>query len=125
MDRVSSELRQESLNKLRELLPPGSTVYTVLRHKSRGGTTRWIDLFVIANSHRTPDDQPRLVYLSGYAWNIGVGEGKHPADQRDGRGGLRVSGGGMDMGYALVHHLRSLLSPDDRAAGYDLRQEWI
>lgn len=145
--RVSEELRQESLDRLRELLPPGTTVHCVLRHVSRSGMCRWIDLFTFeprANGQKCAQN-----YLSGYAWNVGTGEGQHPGDQRDGRGGLRVSGCGMDMGFALVYDLSRRLYPDgfacigpDRSCpsndhnnrverkhhpegGYALRHAWI
>lgn len=103
--RVSEELRQESLDRLREQLPPGSTVYTVLRHVSRSGMCRWIDLFAF-------DKEGVKFYVSGYAWNVGVGDGAHPNDQRSGGGGLRIGGCGMDMGFALVYELSRILYPD-------------
>lgn len=136
--RVNEELRQESLARLRELLPPGATVHCVLRHKSRSGMCRWIDLFTFE-----PDGSK--TYLSGYAWNVGTGEGAHPADQSG--GGLRVSGCGMDMGFALVYDLSRRLYRDGFACigercpsndhnnretrqhhpdgGYALRHDWI
>lgn len=138
--RVSEELRQESLERLRELLPPGSTVHCVLRHVSRSGMCRWIDLFTFE-----PDGAK--TYLSGYAWNVGIGEGQHPNDQRDSRGGLRISGCGMDMGFALTYQLSRTLYPEGFACagercpsndhsnrverkhhpegGYALRHAWI
>jgi len=132
--------RDEALDRLRELLHPGDTVYTVLRHVSRSGMSRRIDLYVIV------DGRPR--WLSGLAAKAC---GYRLADGVGGRS-LHVSGGGMDMGFSVVYGLSQTLWPDghpctgdacpsndhvnDRRGdytpgrhhadgGYALRQEWL
>lgn len=86
--------RDESIAKLRELLKPGDEVQTILRHISRSGMSRSIST-VIKGEDRS--------YLVARA----LGE------RMDGkRGGMKVSGCGMDMGFHLVYNLSSVLFPD-------------
>lgn len=98
-DRIrESAERTDALAKLHKLLAPGDTVYTVLRHVSRSGMQRVIDLQAIKH------DQP--VWLTGYASTAGLGR----ADRK--RSGIVVGGCGMDMGFHLVYELSSMLWPD-------------
>ena len=88
----------EALNKLKQWLKPGDTVHTVLRHKSRSGMSRSISAFA------TVDGQPmELDYFIAQAMGESI-DRKH--------GGLRMTGCGMDMGFALVYNLSSRLFPD-------------
>ena len=110
-------LRQEAIDQLRELLPPGSTVYTILRHVSKSGMSRRIDCYTII------DNEPR--YLSGYVSRL-VGDRLHPG------GGIVVGGCGMDMGFHIVHNLSYALHGMDNhdgegydKSGYTLRHVWI
>lgn len=88
--------REEAIKKLRDLLQPGDTVYTVLRHVSRSGMSRWIDCYVMR------DNEP--FYISWWVahaleWNIN--RKKHE--------GIEVGGCGMDMGTHLVMTLSGVL----------------
>ena len=82
---------QSSKEKLLELLSPGDTVYTILRHVSRSGVSRVIDLLVMS------EGSPRSI--SGYAAEV-----CNNKLDRD-RWGVKISGAGMDMGFALVYEL--------------------
>ena len=92
----------EEVKKLRELLKPGDTVYTVLRHVSRSGMTRVIDLYVFK------DNEP--LRLSWSAAEV-LGWGYDTKYE-----GVKVGGCGMDMGFHLVYSLSSALY---RGVGYD------
>lgn len=130
--------RASALHKLRGMLPPGSTVYTVLRHVSRSGMSRRIDVYSIAID--ASSGEPHMHYLSGYvATALGY--------QRHDSGALVVGGCGMDMGYSVVHNLSYALhgmkdmgpdassagasgrpfapTPEQYCSGYSLRHEWI
>ena len=85
--------REQAIAKLREMLPPGSTAYTILRHVTRSGMMRHISVLV------GTQDVTHLV-----ARVIGVSR----ADD----GGLRMSGAGMDMGFDVVYNLSSVLYRD-------------
>lgn len=131
--------RADAIATLRAMLPPGSTVYTVLRSVSRSGMSRRIDCYLLS-----PNGPRWLSGLVSRALQM-----PHPNDST--HQGLRVGGCGMDMGYHLVYHLAATLYPDgfectgercpsndhtngDRDhdtphrhidGGYALRQEWI
>lgn len=82
---------QSSKEKLLELLKPGDTVYTILRHVSRSGMSRVIDLIIMS------DAGPRsIAALAAEVCNKKI--------DRD-RWGIKIGGTGMDMGFALVYEL--------------------
>lgn len=86
--------RDEAIAKLRELLHPGDTVQTILRHRSRSGMSRSISPVIGG------EDVSYLVAPAvGYSF-----------DRR--HGGVRVSGCGMDAGFHLVYSLSRALYPD-------------
>lgn len=82
-------------------LTPGTTVYTILRHVSRSGMLRCIDLVVLE------DGQPYEI-----TYNAARAMGDRIDDKT---GGIRVSDCGMDMGFDLVYNLGRTLYPH----GYD------
>ena len=90
--------RQEAADKLRELVKPGDTVYTVLRHVSRSGMMRVIDPVLIR-----PDGP---FSLAGWAAVLT----DSPLD-RD-RWGVKMGGCGMDMGFSLVYEISHALFPE-------------
>ena len=90
--------KQSSTEKLLELLKPGDTVYTILRHVSRSGMSRVIDLVIMS------DGKP----LSISGWAAHVTDNRLDRDRR----GLKTSGAGMDMGFALVYELSYTLFKD-------------
>mgnify|MGYP001615470954 CR=1 FL=1 len=128
--------QQSSKDKLLKLVKPGDTVYTILRHVSRSGMSRVIDLVIIS------DGQP--FSISGWAAEV-----TNSTLDRD-RWGIKITGVGMDMGFALVYELSYALFQDDFScigeecpandhsngdrdynphqhsdAGYALKQRWI
>lgn len=88
--------QQEAREWLLEVLKPGDTVYTILRHVSRSGMYRAIDLYKLEDGHP--------IWLSGYASKLLEGfDNRHEA--------CKASGCGMDMGFHLVHNLGYALFP--------------
>src|SRR3989304_5798546 len=83
--------------KLKDMLPPGTTVYTVLRHVSQSGMFRIIDMQIKTETgiSRIP---PYLLDDVGFYYK---------QDKRE--AGYRVSGCGMDMGFAIVYDLARIL----------------
>jgi hypothetical protein len=120
---------QEAIGYLRESLKPGDTVYCILRHVSQSGMSRIIDLVTIK------DDK---VYHVGYNAARALGL-KYDRDKQ----GVRISGCGMDMGFALVYDLSYRLFPNgfdlapgergrngdtsghDNDGGYALKHRWL
>lgn len=87
--------------RLLEVVKPGDTIYTILRHRSSSGMSRVIDLKVIAKD--TKESEPRIMHI-GYNAAIVLGL-SYDTD----REGVKVGGCGMDMGFHLVYSLGSLL----------------
>ena len=76
-------------------MPVGSTVYTILRRCARSGMFRIIDLVIIRNGEITGVPLS-LIEDAGFHY-------RYDSDQN----GFRVSGAGMDMGFAVVYDLAS------------------
>jgi len=89
---------EEARATLLEYLAPGDTVYTVLRHVSKSGMSRSIDLYKM-----TGGGPLFLTYWTAKLLDEHV-------DQTN--GGIKVGGCGMDMGFALVYKLSSVLFRD-------------
>lgn len=115
--------RNESIEKLHELLKPGDTVCTILNHVSRSGMMRHISL-VIARDSEIID----ITWLAARALDM----------KRADNGGIKISGCGMDMGFSLVYSLGATMWPNgtkkphgtrngqpDYDGGYALNHRWI
>lgn len=118
--------KAEALETLRSQfkMVPGDTVYTVLRHVSPSGMTRWLDLYVIR------DGEPLRM-----TWSVANALGWTYDRKRE---ALKVGGCGMDMGFHAVYTLGSVLwregTPEphgrrngqpDSAGGYALKHRWM
>ena len=116
-------LKEEALRDLRKILKPGDTVHTVLRHVSASGMSRRIDLYKLVKGDR--------VYLTTLA-------ARAMGDKVSDKGGIIVSGCGMDMGFHLVYNLGATIWPKgtkkphgtrngepDHDGGYALKHAWI
>lgn len=107
--KVTKAEKAEAIAKLREILKPGDTVYTILRHVSRSGMTRSISCVV--RGAEGPYDIDWLVRRA-----LGL-----PFDRN--RGGVKVGGCGMDMGFHLVYSLSRVLWPG--CAPDTLTHRWL
>ena len=87
----------EWAEKLRRILKPGDTVDTVLRHVSRSGMSRRIDLYA-----RTENGPMFITGMAAAAMGMRWDRNK---------GGIVVGGCGMDMGFHLVYNLSYTLWP--------------
>lgn len=97
-----ADRREAAIAQLRALLPPGSTVTTVLRHISRSGMQRRITPCIPVTAGDFAGEVRNLSGLVsdalGWRWHDD--------------GSVIVGGCGMDMGYHLVYSLASGLYPD-------------
>mgnify|MGYP001617057424 FL=1 len=99
MPTLAKPEQAEAITKLRRVLKPGDTVYTVLRHTSKSGMYRAIDLY------KLPAKGGPLCL--SYTATLAMGarfDKRHES--------IGVSGCGMDMGFHLVYHLGRALWPD-------------
>lgn len=117
-------IKQQAIGSLREILKPGQTVYSVLRHVSASGMSRRISFMIPVADGSIQN----LDYFIGLACDY---------KQSDNQG-LIVSGCGMDMGFAVVYRIGRIVWPDgtpephgrrngapDSDGGYALKSEWI
>lgn len=89
--RQSLEEQEQARETLRGMLRPGDRVYTILRHVSRSGMQRVIDVYIMEDG--------RLRWVGGLV-------AKAIGDRYDGnRRGLVVGGVGMDMGFHIAYSL--------------------
>lgn len=95
---------------LRKLLKPGDTVYTVLKHVSRSGMSRNIDLYVVS-------EERRIVWIGA---QVGHAIGSPQSE--------------MDMGFHVVYTLSRVLFPEGSSeaiqthngdGGYALKHQWL
>lgn len=105
--------RQESLERLRELITGETTIYTILRSVSSSGMSRRISLKVL-------DGNGRLLDIT---YHVGGALG-YPVSDMNGQRVIRVNGCGMDMGFSVVYDLSHTLFNGEERAGYVLRHEW-
>jgi len=121
--KITKQEQQEAVAKLQAMLKPGQTVYTGLNHVSTSGMQRAISLYI--------GEAGKIVRLDYWAARA-MGYSFHK------KGGLKVGGCGMDMGFHLVYSLGQTLWPKgtpephgirnavpDNAGGYALRHEWL
>ena len=99
---AKNAVRQEAIDRLREWIKPGDTLHTQLRHVSRSGMSRVIQVVKISCG----SSEPEIFYL-GYNVAHAIGM---PYDRE--REGVKVGGCGMDMGFHLVYELSHALFPD-------------
>lgn len=105
---VAQQQEQEAaISTLRQIVPAGSTVYTILRHVSQSGMSRSISLVAVANG-----EIERLDFYVARALDSRI-------DRK--YNGIKVGGVGMDMGFDLVYTLSMRLYQD----GYALSHRWI
>ncbi len=98
--------RTAAANRLRALLPAGTTVYTNLRHVSASGMSRIISLHVIdSEAHDIRTINADAATVLGY----------RVTEVRNSGRGVLVRGTGMDMGFHLVYSLAGALYGDGYA----------
>lgn len=90
MDRIKAEMKT--------YLPPGTTVYTDLKHVSRSGMLRIIKVYI-----NTPEGIRDISYHVATVLNTTL-EPKY--------GGIKRTGCGMDMGFDLIYNLSYELYPN-------------
>lgn len=125
MSKYTKREQEKAIEQLRAELKPGDTVHTVLRHVSRSGMQRRIDVVLLR------DGDTR--YLT---WLVAKALGLRSTGNGD---GVVVGGCGMDMGFHIVYELGSVLWPkgadyvsgrngskaSEPCGGYCLKQRWI
>lgn len=103
-------VRQEAIKRLRTWIQPGDTIHTQMKHVSRSGMQRVIQVIKIQCPDKYKIDEgqtkPEILYL-GY--NVAEAIGMKYDRERE---GVKVGGCGMDMGFHLVYELSHALFKD-------------
>ena len=87
--------QEKAREDLRQYLKPGDTVYTVLRHCSRSGMSRTVDVFIFR------DNSPLRM-----SWQVAKAIGFTYDRKHE---GVKVGGCGMDVGFEVVYNLSHAL----------------
>lgn len=96
--------KDEAISKLRELVKPGDTVLTILRHRSQSGMFRCISLVIpVLNDDGTPG-------IRDISWLAVQAVPGLKLSKR--HYGIEQGGAGMDMGFHLVYTLSGALYGD-------------
>lgn len=111
---------QEDIDRLKVWIEANNyTVYTVLRHVARSGTSRHISVVIpIRSVPNVPGPvvtqfvHPSYTIASILGWSY---------SEKSGHNAIVVTGAGMDMGFYLVESLSYKLYGE----GKKIRQEWI
>ena len=99
MARYTKTEQADAAKRLKEIIKPGDTVKTILRHCSRSGMSRSIS---------------PVVDGSDVSWLVARALGD-TIDQNN--GGIKMGGCGMDMGFALIYNLSSTIYPAYKCTG--------
>ena len=124
MTKATKAERTQSLAHLREILKPGAEVFTQLRHVSKSGMTRWLDVYAVMDGS-----------IRNITWDVCAAADFTFCGRRH---ALKIEGCGMDMGFSAVYSLGRALYPQgtdsphgmrngepDTDGGYALRQRWL
>jgi len=94
MSTIKERQEQEAKEQLLKIVKPGDTIYTILKHVSKSGMSRVIDLYVMRDNEPVRISWSASKLLEGY-------------DER--HEGCKAGGCGMDMGFHLVYNLSHAL----------------
>jgi len=105
--------QKEAIESLKEMLKPGDTVYTVVKHVSKSGMTRHIQPYIVRDG--------KIESIGWYvarALDWSLVKGTHQ---------IKVGGAGMDMCFHLVYTLGRVLygGTNVKDAGYSFNNETI
>ena len=92
---------------MKEWIKEGDTVFTICRQVSRSGMYRHISV-IVKSGEDLLNQSYNIAKLLGYTY-------------KDKTNSVGVSGGNMDMGFALVYNLSHELYGD----GYAIKQRWL
>lgn len=124
---TKQKIQAEAVEMLRQSVKPGDTLRTVLRHVSKSGMSRRIDVFKLT-------DKSEAVYLTHL---IAVAIGYSVPAKGE---GLKIDGCGFDAGFEVVYSLGRTLWPNgdgktvtgrngskepETDGGYLLKQRWL
>ena len=104
------QLRNESRARLLDLLPPGSTLYAIIRTVAPSGLSRTMSFYAMKDNRPVwiTRDVARMLDLPMV---------------NGARDVARVRGGGMDMVFSVAYDLSCMIHHGQPNAGYTLKHE--
>jgi hypothetical protein len=99
--------RDNAVRKLREIIKTGATIYAVLRRKNKLGTCRWVEFYHVHEGA-----------LKRITWDVALAIQGEYCREHD---ALKVTGAGLDVGYASVDSLSQALF----ARSGHLKHQWL
>lgn len=114
---IQAQEIEKATTELKQMLEKANyRVYTSLLHVSASGMTRRISAYVA-------QEFGQIVNIDWYIEKLGL-------FKRDAKGGLKVTGCGMDMGFDVVYQLSNKLFRNEDGSyshdgAYKLKQEWM
>tara|TARA_R100001460_G_scaffold56738_2_gene96446 strand:- start:619 stop:924 length:306 start_codon:yes stop_codon:yes gene_type:complete len=99
--------KELAIEKLKEAIKEGDTLWTQLHHVTKSGMTRYIGVRFLK------DDYPYT-----YTYYVAKALDWKMSDKYE---GVKVVGCGMDMGFHLIYSLSHALYGD----GYAIKQRWL
>jgi hypothetical protein len=99
--------RDTAVKKLREAITPGATIYVLLRRKNKLGTCRWVEFYHLHDCQ-----------LKCITWDVALAIRGEYCREHD---ALKVTGAGLDVGYASVRDLGDVLF----GTGRPLTHKWL
>lgn len=99
--------RDTAIQKLREVITTGATIYVVLRRKNQLGTCRWLEFYHVHEGE-----------LKRITWDVAIAIQDEYSREHD---AVKITGSGLDVGFASVATLAETLFGDSRA----LRHQWL
>ena len=112
--RPNVSAKMAAAQKLLDLCPPGTHVYTILRTRARSGKSQSLDMYVIRNNRpvRITSMAARLLEVKSTL-----------------NGAMIIESWGADAGFYAVHQLsyalHGMLPTATHRAGHSLNQEWL
>lgn len=123
---IKEQEKQEAITTLLKLVKPNDIIYTDIKSVSSSGMSRQIACYI---GYLNDNGQPRIKEITWFvskACELKIGS----------KGGLLVSGCGMDMAFSVVYNLGRTLWPNgtpephgkrngvpDNCGGYALKKE--
>lgn len=105
---MNTEVQHDTaIQKLREVITTGATIYVVLRHKNKLGTCRWLEFYHVQEGE-----------LKRITWDVVLATQSEYCREHD---AVKVTGSGLDVGFASVDSLADALF----GAGRALKHRWL
>lgn len=118
--------KQEAIARLKQCMPKGTTVYTILRHVSASGMTRHISIVILQQN----SNNGNAYYPIHPNWAVSKALNLKLVS-KNGYDAVVVNGCGMDMGFNIVHNISTLLYGWDEKGKYShegayaLKHQWL